>query len=165
MLGEAIINMQIISFVYILLVPLLVIGSVAGATHLKGILSKSILQVMNMLLFIYSLYQIRLLIGVYQFFSSFNVGKTNTEFWMDYMREPISKMILSILLPLFFIIPFLRRNLWFSLGVMVYYLYYMVIPELDSFGWMMAIAEFMSWFSLVFGLFWLKKWLPVNQFA
>lgn len=162
--ADAIITMQIIPFIYILLVPLLVIGSVVWAPNLKGFYSKSILQVMNILLFIYSFYQIRLLIGVYQFFRSFNVGKTNNEFWVEYMREPISKMILSILLPLLLIIPVLRRSLWFSLGVMVYYLSYFVIPELDSFEWMIAIAEFLSWFSFVFALFWLKKWLSIHQF-
>lgn len=164
MLGEAIINMQIISFIYILLVPILVIGSVVWAPNLKGLYSKSILQVMNILLFVYAIYQIRLLIGVYQFFRSFNVGKTDSEFWMEYMREPISKMIVAILLPLLFLIPFLRKSLWFSLGVMVYYLSYITLPELDSFKWIITIAEFTSWFSLVYALFWLKKWFPINQF-
>jgi hypothetical protein len=156
--------MQIISLIYILLIPLLVIGAVVWASNLKGIYSKCILQVMNILLFIYAVYQIRLLIGVYQFFRSFNVGKTNNEFWIEYMREPVSKIFVAILLPLLFIIPFIRKSLWFSLGVMVYFLSYISLPELDSFEWIITIAEFMSLFSLVYAIFWLKKWLPINHF-
>jgi hypothetical protein len=29
--------------------------------------------------------------------------------------------------------------------------------------WISKSAQFLSWFSLVYALFWLKKWLPVNQ--
>lgn len=163
MLAKAFINMQLIPFLYLLFVPFLVIISVVYANNIKSAYSKSILQIMNILLFIYALYQIRLLVGVIQFLRSLNSGQSINEFWLNYIDQSVVRTLISILLPLCFVIPFLRNSLWFSLGVMVYYLDGTALPNFDMIEWVIKFAHFLSWFSLVYALFWLKKWLPVNQ--
>lgn len=155
--------MQIIPFLYLLFIPFLVIASVVYANNLSKLYSKSILQVMNILLLIYALYQIRVLIGLIQFLRSLNKDQPINQFWLDYIDESVMRVIFSIILPLFFALPFFRKSLWFSLGVMVYYLVFTELPDLDLMGWIIKSAHFISWFSFVYALFWLKKWLPINK--
>jgi len=155
--------MQIIPFLYLLFIPFLVIASVVYANNLKSVFSKSILQVMNILLLIYAFYQIRLLIGIIQLLRTISAGQPISEFWLNYVNQSVVRTLISIALPLCFVIPFFRKSLWFSLGVMVYYLDFTALPELDLLDWVIKSAHFLSWFSLVYALFWLKKWLPVNQ--
>jgi len=155
--------MQIIPFLYLLVIPFLVIASVVYSNNLRAIYSKSILQVMNVLLLIHAIYQIRLLIGVIQFLRSLSNGQPINEFWLNYIDQSVWRTLISILLPLCFAIPFFRKSLWFSLGVMVYFLDFTALPDLDLIDWVIKSAHFLSWFSLVYALFWLKKWLPVNQ--
>lgn len=154
--------MQLIPFLYLILVPFLVIASVVFVNN-KSTLSKSILQVMNILLLIYAIYQIRLLVGLIQFLRSFNNGQPISEFWLNYVDQSVVRTLISIILPLCFIIPFFRKSLWFSLGVMVYYLDSTSLPALDFYDWVIKFAHFLSWFSFVYALFWLRKWLPINQ--
>jgi hypothetical protein len=155
--------MQIIPFLYLLLIPFLVVTSVVFANNLKSVFSKSILQVMNILLLIHAFYQIRLLIGIIQFLRTISTGQPINEFWLNYIDQSVVRTLISIALPLFFVIPFFRKSLWFSLGVMVYYLDFTAFPDLDLIDWIIKSAHFLSWFSLVYALFWLKKWLPINQ--
>ncbi len=155
--------MQIIPFLYLLFIPFLVIASVVYANNLSKLYSKSILQVMNILLLIYALYQIRVLIGLIQFLRSLNKDQPINQFWIDYIDESVMSVILSIILPLCFALPFFRKSLWFSLGVMVYYLIFTELPDLDLINWIIKSAYFISWFSFVYALFWLKKWLPINK--
>lgn len=155
--------MQIIPFLYLLFIPFLVIASVVYANNLSKLYSKSILQVMNILLLIYALYQIRVLIGLIQFLRSLNKDQPINQFWLDYIDESVMRVIFSIILPLCFALPFFRKSLWFSLGVMVYYLVFTELPDLDLTNWIMKSAHFISWFSFVYALFWLKKWLPINK--
>ncbi len=155
--------MQIIPFLYLLFIPFLVIASVVYANNLSKLYSKSILQVMNILLLIYALYQIRVLIGFIQFLRSLNKDQPINQFWLDYIDESVMSVILSIILPLCFALPFFRKSLWFSLGVMVYYLIFTELPDLDLINWIIKSAYFISWFSFVYALFWLKKWLPINK--
>jgi hypothetical protein len=155
--------MQIIPFLYLLFIPFLVIASVVYANNLSKLYSKSILQVMNILLLIYALYQIRVLIGLIQILRSLNKDQPINQFWLDYIDESVMSVILSIILPLCFALPFFRKSLWFSLGVMVYYLDYSTLPDLDLINWIIKSAYFISWFSFVYALFWLKKWLPINK--
>lgn len=154
--------MQLIPFLYLILVPFLVIASVVFDNK-KSKLSKSILQVMNILLLLYAFYQIRLLVGLIQFLRSFNNGQPISEFWLNYVDQAVVRTLISIILPLCFIIPFFRKSLWFSLGVMVYYLDSTELPALDFYDWMIKLAQFLSWFSFVYALFWIRKWLPINQ--
>ncbi|MFN3299930.1 MAG: hypothetical protein ACK41Z_07030 [Sediminibacterium sp.] len=162
MLAKAFLIMQLIPFVYLILVPFLVIASVVFDNK-KSKLSKSILQVMNILLLLYAFYQIRLLVGLIQFLRSFNNGQPISEFWLNYVDQAVVRTLISIILPLCFIIPFFRKSLWFSLGVMVYYLDSTELPALDFYDWMIKLAQFLSWFSFVYALFWIRKWLPINQ--
>lgn len=155
--------MQIIPFLYLLFIPFLVITSVVYANNLSKLYSKSILQVMNILLLIYALYQIRVLIGLIQFLRSLNKDQPINQFWLDYIDESVMRVIFSIILPLCFALPFFRRSLWFSLGVMVYYLVFTELPDLDLTNWIIKSAHFISWFSFVYALLWLKKWLPINK--
>lgn len=155
--------MQIIPFLYLLFIPFLVIASVVYANNLSKLYSKSILQVMNILLLIYALYQIRVLIGLIQFLRSLNKDQPINQFWLDYIDESVMRVIFSIILPLCFALPFFRRSLWFSLGVMVYYLVFTELPDLDLTNWIIKSAHFISWFSFVYALLWLKKWLPINK--
>lgn len=155
--------MQIIPFLYLLFIPFLVIASVVYANNLSKLYSKSILQVMNILLLIYALYQIRVLLGLIQFLRSLNKDQPINQFWLDYIDESVMSVILSIILPLCFALPFFRKSLWFSLGVMVYYLIFTELPDLDLINWIIKSAYFISWFSFVYALFWLKKWLPINK--
>jgi hypothetical protein len=155
--------MQIIPFLYLLFIPFLVIASVVYANNLSKLYSKSILQVMNILLLIYALYQIRVLIGLIQILRSLNKDQPINQFWLDYIDESVMSVILSIILPLCFALPFFRKSLWFSLGVMVYYLIFTELPDLDLINWIIKSAYFISWFSFVYALFWLKKWLPINK--
>ena len=163
MLAKAFIVMQIIPFLYLLFIPFLVIASVVYANNLSKLYSKSILQVMNILLLIYALYQIRVLIGLIQILRSLNKDQPINQFWLDYIDESVMSVILSIILPLCFALPFFRKSLWFSLGVMVYYLIFTELPDLDLINWIIKSAYFISWFSFVYALFWLKKWLPINK--
>lgn len=155
--------MQIIPFLYLLFIPFLVIASVVYANNLSKLYSKSILQVMNILLLIFALYQIRVLIGLIQFLRSLNKDQPINQFWLDYIDESVMRVIFSIILPLCFALPFFRKSLWFSLGVMVYYLVFTELPDLDLTNWIIKSAHFISWFSFVYALFWLKKWLPINK--
>jgi riboflavin transporter FmnP len=155
--------MQLIPFLYLLLIPFLVIASVVYAKGIKSLLSKSVLQVMNILLLIYAAYQIRLLIGLIQFLRSISNEQSTNDFWMNYIDQSVIRTLVSILLPLCFVVPFFRKSLWFSLGVMVYYLDITELPDFALIDWISKSAQFLSWFSLVYALFWLKKWLPVNQ--
>ena len=163
MLAKTFLIMQIIPFLYLILIPFLVIASVVYANNVKSVYSKSILQVMNILLLIHAFYQIRLLVGVIQFLRSFNTQQTVSDFWLNYVDQSVLRTFVQILLPLFFVIPFFRKSLWFSLGVMVYILDGTALPNFDLLDWFIQLAHFFSWFSLVYALFWLKKWLPINQ--
>ena len=101
--------MQLIPFLYLLFIPFLIIASVVSTNNLRSIYSKSILQVMNILLLIYALYQIRVLIGLIQFLRSLNSGQSINQFWLNYIDEPVLRVILSIILPLCFAMPFFER--------------------------------------------------------
>jgi len=155
--------MQIIPFLYLIFIPFLIIASVVYANSIKSLFSKSVIQVMNILLLINAIYQIRLLIGIIQFLRSLSIGKPTNEFWLNYVDQSIIRMVISILLPLCFVVPLFRKSLWFSLGVMVYYLDSTDLPVLDLFDWLIKFAYFLSWFSFIYALFWLKKWLPINK--
>jgi hypothetical protein len=155
--------MQLIPFLYLLFIPFLIIASVVSTNNLRSLYSKSILQVMNILLLIYALYQIRVLIGLIQFLRSLNSGQSINQFWLNYIDEPVLRVILSIILPLCFAMPFFRKSLWFSLGVMVYYLDFTELPDFELINWVLKSAHFLSWFSFVYALFWLKRWLPINK--
>jgi len=95
--------MQIIPFLYLILIPFLVIASVVYANNVKSVYSKSILQVMNILLLIHAFYQIRLLVGVIQFLRSFNTQQTVSDFWLNYVDQSVLRTFVQILLPLFFV--------------------------------------------------------------
>ena len=103
MLAKTFLIMQIIPFLYLILIPFLVIASVVYANNVKSVYSKSILQVMNILLLIHAFYQIRLLVGVIQFLRSFNTQQTVSDFWLNYVDQSVLRTFVQILLPLFFV--------------------------------------------------------------
>lgn len=149
----------IIPFVYLWSIPALIIFSVVANNLQNRLYSKYVLQVMNFLMVIYAIYQIRLLIGLMQFFRSMNQPTTASYNWISQFGDAILQTLLTILLPLIFLVPWARRNSWISLGVMFFYLNIIDMPDWDVFNWVLGIGYFISWFTFIYGLFWLIKWL------
>lgn len=149
----------IIPFVYLWSIPALIIFSVVAKNLQNRLYSKYVLQVMNFLMVIYAIYQIRLLIGLMQFFRSMNQPTTASYNWISQFGDAILQTLLTVLLPLIFLVPWVRRNSWISLGVMFFYLNIIDMPDWDVFNWVLGIGYFISWFTFIYGLFWLIKWL------
>lgn len=149
----------IIPFVYLWSIPALIIFSVVANNLQNRLYSKYVLQVMNFLMVIYAIYQIRLLIGLMQLFRSMNQTTTVSYNWISQFGDAILQTLITALLPIIFLIPWFRRNSWVSLGVMLFYSNIIDLPDWDVYTWVLGIGYFLSWFTFIYGLFWLMKWL------
>lgn len=149
----------IIPFVYLWSIPALIIFSVVAKSLQNRLYSKYVLQVLNFLMVVYAIYQIRLLIGLMQLFRSMNQPTTASYNWISQFGDAILQTLVTALLPLIFLIPWFRRNSWVSLGVMLFYLNIIDLPDWDVYTWVLGIGYFLSWFTFIYALFWLMKWL------
>jgi hypothetical protein len=149
----------VIPFIYLWSIPALIILSIVWGNPIKRLYSRYALQVINILMVVYAMYQIRLLIGLMQLFRSMNPSSGNQYNWFNQFGDAIVQTLIAILLPLVFLIPWFRKSNWFSLGVMLFYLNRLTIPDWNAIEWLMALAYFVSWFTFIYSLFWMMKWL------
>ncbi len=147
---------------YIFTLPFFVLGNILLAQPQKQY-CQYIFIVLNMMLVLHALYEIRVLIGVVQFMRAIGGVEHEPVNWNDYLNENILGMVGRIVLPFLFLVKYFRANIWVS--VMVYFL---VLKKYTTMGsqpqeifFVMAYGT--SVFAIVYALFWLFKLFPSLQ--
>lgn len=148
--------MQFIQVAYCTTVPFLLIALwVTRKPYRKVLLN--IVAVSNLLLIGYSFFLIRQLVGLYQLSQQFQVNDKARGFTMDL---PAVRLLLVILLPIFFLYKPLRHNRLLT-GVILLLLYWNnPVYSWNDYDLFTKIPVYLSLFSSGYALLWLLKQLP-----
>ncbi len=151
--------MEMIPHIYIILLPLLLAGYFfCGRTGKKYM--PDILSTLNLLILLFSFYSARRLIGIIQLLRSLNGNNALAMPLLNWKDEFVLMQAGRVLLPLFFLIPAVRKNFIFSGLVYVLFFWSSTFLLTDMATVFSSIAYCMSLFAATFALLWLLKKQP-----
>lgn len=160
-------------YFYTWFAPVLVLISFIITKNNKAILL-NVLGVVNVLLIAHSIYLIRQYIAFYELAQKMNVkidANTNVEIEWEQIKD-----LLILFLPFLFLIKPLMSNRILTV-VMIFLLKYSLIMHIKSnifsnnkiyldtyipYQLTLHFVNYISWFALVFSIFWFIKYLPKN---
>lgn len=148
--------MQFIQVAYCTTVPLLLMVLWVTRRSDKKVLL-NILAVSNFLLIGYSLFLIRQLVGLYQLSQQFQVNDRVGRVTIDL---PVVRLLLVILLPIFFLYKPLRHNRLLTLVTLVLLYWNNPVYSWNDYDLFTKIPVYLSLFSSGYALLWLLKQLP-----
>lgn len=148
--------MQFIQVAYCTTVPLLLIALLVIRKPDRKILLH-ILAVSNLLLIGYSLFLIRQLLGLYRLSQQFQVSNATKSITMDL---PAVRLLLVIMLPLFFLYKPARQSKLLTLVLLVLLYWNNPVYSWNDYDLFTKIPVYLSLFSSGYALLWLLKQLP-----
>lgn len=148
--------MQFIQVAYCTTVPFLLMALWVTRKSDKKIFL-NILAVSNLLLIGYSLFLVRQLVGLYQLSQQFQVNDTAGKFTMDL---PAVRLLLVIILPIFFLYKPLRHSWLLTVLILVLLYWNNPVYSWNDYALFTKIAVYLSLFSSGYALLWLLKQLP-----
>lgn len=147
---------------YILTLPFFVMGSIGLGVPQKKY-CQYIFIVLNMLLLLNTLHQIRVVIGLANFMRALGGVETEQIKWSDYLDEEIVGMVLRLLMPLVFFFKRMRANIWVTVGVYLWVWKQYTFTYTQSEEIFFMVAYGISLFAVVYALFWLLKLFPAYK--
>lgn len=148
--------MEFIKIAYCITVPFLLVLSVIGWKQN----SINLLAVTNILLIGHSVFLTRQLIGMYQLMKSFSIEYYD---FLSGQQGLIIRMMAVILLPLFSLHSFFRKNRVFSLGLVI--LLYIIFPlsTWNTYDLAFKILPYLCLLCSAYALLWLLNKLPYQS--
>lgn len=153
--------MAIYPFLYVWLIPFLIIFLVIRKDRLVNSWVHSLLPILNWILLVYAAYQLRIIIGLIQFLRSISASAPKDFLWQDYLDVNTIKLIASVVFPFLFLLATFNKSKWFSLAIMLLYLDIAEWPDYSCWEWFKNIAIVFSWFAFLAGGRW--TWLQLSQ--
>jgi hypothetical protein len=144
---------------YIFTLPFFVMGNIWLRAPQKKY-CQYIFIVLNMLLLLHALHQIRVVIGLAQVVRVVGGVETDQLKWSDYLDAHILRMIGYLLLPLLFMFKSLRANRWVTAVVYLLVLKQYTRMYMQPQEIFFVMANGVSLFAVVYALFWLLKLFP-----
>jgi hypothetical protein len=148
--------MAIYPFLYVWLIPFLIIFLVIRKNRLVNSWVHSLLPILNWILLVYAAYQLRIIIGLIQFLRTISASAPKDFQWQDYLDANTIKLIASVVLPFLFLLATFNKSKWFSLAIMLLYLNIAEWPAYSSWEWFKNIAIVFSWFAFLAGGRWIR---------
>lgn len=131
----------------------------------KNQLPYNLMATLNMMLWFYGLYLIRILIGLVQFLRPIIQKVEMKQYDSNAYLEPILRMGGMVFLPFFFLIPSLRKNIFFTILMSVYTFWNFSPSYLNSFEILLKIFFCVSVFAATYAVLWLFEKLPSQSVA
>ncbi|BDQ11965.1 hypothetical protein [Sediminibacterium sp. TEGAF015] len=153
--------MAIYPFLYVWLIPFLIIFLIVWKDRLVNSWVQSLLPILNLMLMVFAIYQLRIIIGLIQFLRSIASAAPKDFQWQDYIDSHAVRLVASVFVPFLFLLPAFSKSKWFSLVIMLLYLDIAELPIYDCGEWFKNIAIVASWFALIAGGRW--YWLQLTQ--
>lgn len=148
--------MQFIQVAYCTTVPLLLIALLAIRKPDRKILL-NLLVVSNFLLIGYSLFLIRQLLGLYRLAQQFQINDSASSVAIDL---PAVRLLLVIVLPLFFLYKPLRKSSLLTTVILFLLYWNNPVYSWNDYDLFTKIPVYLSLFSSGYALLWLFKQLP-----
>jgi len=149
-------DMAIYPFLYVWLIPLLIIFLVVRREQFVNSWVHELLPILNLILLVYAAYQLRIIIGLIQFLRSISASAPKDFQWQDYLDANTIKLIASLVLPFLFLLATFNKSKWFSLAMMLLYLHIAEWPAYSCWEWFKNIAIVFSWFTFLAGGRWIR---------
>lgn len=148
--------MAIYPFLYVWLIPFLITFLIVRKDRLVNSWVQSLLPILNLMLLVFAIYQLRIIIGLIQFSRTIASAAPNDFQWQDYIDANTIKLIASVVLPFLFLLATFNKSKWFSLAIMLLYLDIAEWPAYSCWEWFKNMAIVFSWFSFLAGGRWIK---------
>ncbi len=148
--------MALYPFLYVWLIPFLIIIIVVRKEKLVNSWVHSLLPIFNWILLVYAAYQLRIIVGLIQFLRSISAAAPKNFHWQDYLDFSTIKLIASVFLPFLFLLTTFNKSKWFSLAMMILYMDIAEWPDYSSWEWFKNIAIIFSWFAFLAGGRWIR---------
>lgn len=148
--------MAIYPFLYVWLIPFLITFLIVRKDRLVNSWVQSLLPILNLMLLVFAIYQLRIIIGLIQFLRTIASAAPNDFQWQDYIDANTIKLIASVVLPFLFLLATFNKSKWFSLAIMLLYLDIAEWPAYSCWEWFKNMAIVFSWFSFLAGGRWIK---------
>ncbi len=156
--------MDLFPIIYFIVQFLLIV--IIGITPpIKRQLLYNLMATLNMILWFYGLYLIRILIGLIQFLRPIIQKVDMNHYDSTTYIEPILRMGGMVFLPFFFLIPSLRKSIVFTILISVYTFWNFSSSYLNSFEILLKIFFCVSVFAATYAVLWLFQKLPSQTVA
>lgn len=155
--------MSLYPFLYVCIIPFLFIILVVRKNKAKMCWLDSVLPILNWILLVYAVYQLRVIIGLIQLFRTISASAPNNFQWQDYFDLTTIRLIASVVFPFLFLFAFFNKSKWFSLAMMLLYLNSVEWPAYSLWEWFKNMAVVFSWFAFLAGGSWLRLQLFYNR--
>lgn len=146
--------MALYPFLYVCIIPFLIIFLVVRKEYYINHWVHSLLPVINWMLLVYAVYQLRVIVGIIQLFRAISASAPTVFQWQDYLDANMVRLFASVFLPLLFLFSTFNKSKWFSLAMMLLYLNIAEWPVYSTWEWFKNIAIILSWFALLAGGRW-----------
>lgn len=125
----------------------------------------NLMATLNLMLFFYGLYLIRILIGLVQFFRSIiqnmEIGQNTASSYL----EPMLSIAGMVFLPFFFLFSSVRKNMLFTIFISVYTFWNFSPIYLSVFEMALKLFFCLSVFAATYAVLWLFEKLPSQTVA
>ncbi len=151
--------MDLFPIIY-LIVQFLLIVIIGITPPFKRQLLYNLMATLNMMLWFYGLYLIRILIGLVQFLRPIIQKVEMDQYDSTSYTEPILRMAGMVFLPFFFLIPSLRKSILFTILISMYTFWNFSPSYLNSFEILLKIFFCVSVFAATYAVLWLFQKHP-----
>jgi hypothetical protein len=123
----------------------------------------NVLATLNLMLFFYGLYLVRILIGLVQFFKPIISNGTLSNYSNTFYVEPILRIAGMVFLPLLFLIPSIRKNILFTIVICFYTIWNFTPNYWNVIELILKLFFCISVFASTYAVLWFFRKLPSQK--
>jgi hypothetical protein len=155
--------MDLFPLIYFIIQVLII--AIIGLSSFKTNWLYNLLATLNLMLFFYGLYLVRILIGLVQFFRPIIREVNLTNYSATTYLEPVLRLSGMVFLPFFFLIPRMRNNIFFTVFTSIYTIWNFSPGYWNAFEIVLKLFFCLSVFSATYALLWFFEKLPSQKLS
>lgn len=155
--------MDLFPLIYFIIQILII--AIIGLNSIKNGWLYNLLATFNLMLFFYGLYLVRILIGLVQFFRPIIRDVNLTNYSNTSYLEPVLRISGMVFLPFFFLIPRIRKNIFFTIFICIYTIWNFSPNNWDAFEIVLKLFFCLSVFAATYAVLWFFEKLPSQKLS
>jgi hypothetical protein len=153
--------MDLFPLLYFIIQVLIVVIILFGSFKNKWLYN--LVATLNLMLFFYGLYLVRILIGLVQFFRPIISNVELSNYSNTAYLEPILRIAGMVFLPFFFLIPSIRKNILFTILICFYAIWNFTPSNWNVFEIILKLFFCISVFASTYAVLWFFEKLPSQK--